>query len=153
MILSCPAPRAIGRLGGLLLLSVVLFACSSSSVKRSAPSDSPLPPCPDTPNCERTARPYPVDAPTLFAAAQRALDALGPVELQVQPEARRAAAVYRVAFVFKDDVDVAVESTDDESTLHVRSASRVGHSDLGVNRRRVDRFFRAVDEALDARSD
>jgi len=61
--------------------------------------------------------------------------------------------VYRVALLFKDDVDVAVEPSADGSTLHVRSASRVGHSDLGVNRRRVARFFRAVDEALDAASD
>ena len=122
-------------------------------MNRSAPSDSPLPACPETPNCERTARTYSVDASALFAAAQRGLDALGPLELQVQPEDRRASAVYRVALLFKDDVDVAVESSPDGSTLHVRSASRVGHSDLGVNRRRVDRFFRAVDEALDAASD
>ena len=121
-------------------------------MNRSAPPDSLLPACPETPNCERTARPYSVDASSLFAAAQRGLDALGPVELQVQPEARRASAVYRVALLFKDDVDVAVESSAEGSTLHVRSASRVGHGDLGVNRRRVDRLFRAVDEALDDQS-
>ncbi|MFP4228825.1 MAG: DUF1499 domain-containing protein [Salinivenus sp.] len=114
-----------------------------------APStDSPLPPCPETPNCERTARSYAAAPEDLFEAAQIALEALGPVELQIRPEERRASAVVRVAFLFKDDVDVAVEPRENGSTLYVRSASRVGYSDLGVNQRRVNRLFKAVEEAL-----
>lgn len=112
---------------------------------------NPLPPCPDTPNCERTSRTYAVPPDTLYAAAQRALESLGPTHLRLAPEAHRAEAVYRVALVFKDDVDVAVEpspSADDGSILFIRSASRVGYSDLGVNRRRVERFFKALDQTL-----
>jgi len=57
--------------------------------------------------------------------------------------------VYQVALIFKDDVDVAVRARDDGgSALYVRSASRVGYSDLGVNQRRVERLLRAVDRAL-----
>lgn len=135
--------------GWLLLVPAVLFlACTSPSVNRTPRPDNPLPPCPDTPNCERTSRSYSVGADTLFSAAQDALDALGPTELQVQPDAKRASAVYRVALIFKDDVDVAVAAQDTGSVLFVRSASRVGESDLGVNRRRVERFFQAVDDAL-----
>jgi uncharacterized protein (DUF1499 family) len=112
-------------------------------------SASPLPPCPDSPNCVRTARAFAADADTLLMAAQRALAAMGPVELTLEPEAARLHAVFRVALVFKDDVSVAVTTDDgggggaapDRATLHVRSASRLGYSDLGVNRRRVDRFF------------
>jgi uncharacterized protein (DUF1499 family) len=59
-----------------------------------------------------------------------------------------ASAVYRVAWIFKDDVDVAVESDTAGSVLHLRSASRIGHSDLGVNRRRVQRILDAVEEQL-----
>jgi uncharacterized protein (DUF1499 family) len=88
----------------------------------------------------------------LFSAAQSALDALGPVELRVSPDANRASAAYRVAFLFTDDVDVAVAAQEEGSVLYVRSASRVGHSDLGVNRRRVHRFFEAVTEALEPAS-
>jgi uncharacterized protein (DUF1499 family) len=60
----------------------------------------------------------------------------------------RASAVYRVALVFKDDVQIAVDSMESGSRLHVRSASRVGQSDLGVNRRRVQRLLRHLEEAL-----
>ena len=121
--------------------------CSTPSLP-TAHSSNPLPACPDSPNCERISQAYDVPPDTLFAATQRALDALGPSAMQVQPDAKRATAVYRVALVFKDDVDVAVDSTAAGSRLHVRSASRVGHSDLGVNARRVDRLLRAVDERL-----
>jgi len=39
-------------------------------------------------------------------------------------------------FRFVDDVEFHVDET--AKLIHVRSASRVGHSDLGVNRRRVE---------------
>ena len=113
--------------------------------------DNPLPLCPDTPNCERTARPYDIPPDTLFVAAQRALEALGPITLRLpdSPSGRRAEAVYRVALVFKDDVDVAVRTRDDGgSVLYVRSASRVGHSDLGVNRRRVRNLLETMEKIL-----
>jgi uncharacterized protein (DUF1499 family) len=117
--------------------------------------DNPLAACPDTPNCERVAWGYGVPPDTLYRAAERALESLGPVTLRrpgTRPDAsspRRLEAVYRVALIFKDDVDVAVRPRNDGgSALYVRSASRVGHSDLGVNRRRVDRFLTAVESAL-----
>ena len=104
-------------------------------------SASPLPPCPDSPNCARTARAFEADADTLLMAAQRALATMGPVELTLEPDEARLHAVFRVALVFKDDVSVAVTEDGAGATLHVRSASRLGYSDLGVNARRVKRFF------------
>ncbi|HHP7238100.1 DUF1499 domain-containing protein [Longibacter sp.] len=127
---------------GALLLSLPSYA-------QPVADSSPLQPCPDTPNCEETQRSYDTDPDTLFSATRAALNRLGPASIETQERARTAHAVYRVALVFKDDVHVAVtagESTG--STLHVRSASRVGYSDLGVNARRVERFFDAVDKAL-----
>jgi uncharacterized protein (DUF1499 family) len=85
----------------------------------------------------------------LFAAATSALRALGPVSVDTTAGTREAHAVYRVALVFKDDVNIAVTAEDDgSSTLHIRSASRVGYSDLGVNKRRVEDFFDALKNAL-----
>lgn len=145
---SAPAFRPTGvLLVGLFALGLIGTGCSSPSLP-TAHSSNPLPECPDSPNCERVSAAYDASPDTLFAATQRALDALGPSTLQARPDSMRAAAVYRVALVFKDDVDVAVDSTGTGSRLHVRSASRVGHSDLGVNARRVDRLLRAVDERL-----
>lgn len=133
----------------LVAAALTLPACMFSSGELPpATSDNPLPPCPDSPNCERTSRSYDVPADTVYAAVQRALDDLGPTELRLRPDSLRAAAVYRVVLVFKDDVDVAVQPAGNGSLLHVRSASRVGQNDLGVNRRRVHRLFSAVREHL-----
>lgn len=41
-------------------------------------------------------------------------------------------------FRFRDDVEILVD--DSAKVLQIRSASRVGHSDLGVNRKRVERL-------------
>lgn len=39
---------------------------------------------------------------------------------------------------FKDDLEIYLD--DATKTLHFRSASRIGYSDLGVNRKRYERF-------------
>ena len=140
----------VGVVTGALLAGLLGVGCSSSSgpLPSAAPSN-PLPDCPDSPNCERISTDYPVPADRLFARVQTALRDLGPARMRLRPDSLRADAVYRVAWLFKDDVAVAVEATADGSRLHVRSASRVGHSDLGVNRRRVQRLLDAVDAASD----
>ena len=144
--LHLPCPGALLALG---LLTVGLTLPSVSNAQ-SLP-ENPLPPCPDTPNCERTARPYEIPPDTLFVAAQRALESLDPVTLRLpnSPSGRRAEAVYRVALIFKDDVEVAVKArADGGSVLYVRSASRVGYSDLGVNRRRVRNLLETMEKIL-----
>ena len=144
---ASPPPSTGLFLVGLFALGLIGTGCSTPSLPP-AHSSNPLPECPPSPNCERLSQDYDVPADTLFGATTHALDALGPSSLELSPDSMRASAVYRVALVFKDDVDVAVDSTAGGSRLHVRSASRVGHSDLGVNARRVDRLLRAIDKRL-----
>lgn len=44
-------------------------------------------------------------------------------------------------FRFVDDVEFLIlEMSPEETVVHVRSASRVGHSDFGVNRKRVEKI-------------
>jgi len=45
-------------------------------------------------------------------------------------------------FRFKDDLELQVDA--DAGVVHVRSASRVGHSDLGANRKRVEAIRAAL---------
>ena len=47
-------------------------------------------------------------------------------------------------FRFVDDVDFRFD--DEARLIHFRSASRVGRSDLGVNRRRMEEMRRRYDE-------
>lgn len=65
------------------------------------------------------------------------------------PATERLHAVF-AAFIFRDDVDVWVQPDGDGAVLHIRSASRVGHSDLGVNGRRVGRFWKTLEATLQA---
>lgn len=43
---------------------------------------------------------------------------------------------------FKDDVEIYLD--DDAKLLHFRSASRLGYSDLGVNKKRYEAFVKAL---------
>jgi len=52
----------------------------------------------------------------------------------------RVDAEFRV-FFFIDDVKIVVEQIDQGCRVWIRSSSRVGESDLGVNKRRVNKFF------------
>ena len=109
--------------------------------------DNPLPPCPASPNCVRQTRRFDLPAETLFDRAREALEALGPSALKASPETRRLDAVFTV-FVFKDDVALRLEPDAAGAILHIRSASRLGYRDFGVNQRRVVQFFQALEKRL-----
>jgi uncharacterized protein (DUF1499 family) len=54
-------------------------------------------------------------------------------------------AEYRTKMGFVDDVEFYLDES--KKTVHFRSASRIGYSDLGVNRKRMQEFtslYRAV---------
>ena len=107
-----------------------------------------LPPCENRGNCLCTDH---GDAPPLSyagrspaearAAARRALMALGRTRV-ADESADRMHAECRV-LVFVDDVHLRFD--DAAGAVHVRSASRVGRNDLGVNRRRLARLRREWD--------
>jgi uncharacterized protein (DUF1499 family) len=58
-------------------------------------------------------------------------------------------AVYRIPLMgFKDDVDAIIEEEHGTTTLFIRSASRTGAYDLGVNKRRVRRILRKLESRI-----
>ncbi|NRA29288.1 MAG: DUF1499 domain-containing protein [Parvularculaceae bacterium] len=70
-------------------------------------------------------------------------------EIKADPEGMSISYVATVpVFGFKDDVDITVLSADGGSTLAVYSRSRVGYSDFGVNKRRVDGLLEAITAKL-----
>ena len=110
---------------------------------------NPLPPCPDLPNCVRRSERFAAAPATLCEAARAALDDVGAARVEADAGRRRLDALFAV-LLFKDDVAVAVEPAGDGAVLHIRSASRVGRHDLGVNARRVRKFMDALHARLDA---
>lgn len=148
-------PRALYALVPLVILA--LAGCARGPGNLAAPGEA-LRPCPSTPNCVSTeatdarhAMPAIPFRGTALEAQAHALQALlqeprTRVTLQA-PGYLRAESRSRL-FRFVDDVEVVVDGP--ARVLRFRSASRVGRSDLGVNRARMERFaarFRALNVA------
>jgi len=126
------------------------FGCAATSPSAGTPGvvNDRLAPCPASPNCvssqadDSAHRVAPLRYDGEVAAALERLVAV----LREMPRTRivgRDATTVRaecttLLFRFVDDVDLVVD--DAAHVIHVRSASRVGYSDLGVNRRRVERI-------------
>ena len=110
-----------------------------------------LEPCPATPNCvstraERDSQrmdPIPFSG-SLDEARSRLVDLLE-AEPRVRLEAvdrHRIVSVFTTRLMrFKDDVVFVLDP--EERVIHFRSASRVGRSDWGANRDRMERLTRA----------
>ncbi|MEM1094985.1 MAG: DUF1499 domain-containing protein [Bacteroidota bacterium] len=107
--------------------------------------DSPLPACSAAPNCVRVTWLYPQDTTAVRTAVLGALQQTSAASYAGADN--RIEAVYN-AFVFQDDVTVVIEPHNGGSAVHLRSSSRVGYSDFGVNGRRVSALKAALDAAL-----
>ena len=105
-------------------------------------SKSPLKPCPFSPNCIIVSKSVKRDSQELFADAKNALTGAGAESVNPKSADLKIDALFRIpVFGFNDDITIQIEENDHDSILHIRSASRVGFGDLGVNRRRVQRIL------------
>jgi uncharacterized protein (DUF1499 family) len=113
--------------------------------------DSKLMPCPKTPNCVNSQahdEKHYIEPINYSGARQAAHDRL----LQIIRSEKRTEILtdqedyIRVEFTsalfrFVDDVEFYFPKENaDDKVIHVRSASRVGSSDLGANRKRIERI-------------
>lgn len=120
-----------------------------------APGTRSLAPCPDRPNCVSTLAPDAAhrvepfrlrgDPAVAWSAAREAVAALPRTRI-VESETGylRAEATSRL-FRFVDDLELLL--VPEARRIDVRSASRVGYSDLGVNRARVESLREALARA------
>ncbi|MCJ8169003.1 DUF1499 domain-containing protein [Atopomonas sediminilitoris] len=120
----------------------VLAGCSGSLPQNLGLHDGKLSACPESPNCVSsyaTDDEHRIDAlPAPSGESQQRLMTLLQAQDRVavissQPgyvHATFTSAIMR----YVDDVEFVIEPTQ----IHVRSASRLGHSDLGANRKRVE---------------
>jgi uncharacterized protein (DUF1499 family) len=130
----------------LLYLVVMMVGCSGSRPSPTEATIGRLSACPDSPNCvssQSTDQRHAM-APlryegTVEKAMERLIEAVSGMKRAriVVTEGRYLHAEFTSAlFRFVDDVEFLLD--DGTKTIHVRSASRVGYSDLGVNRKRVE---------------
>ncbi len=140
----------------MLALSTSLMACSGSKPILGVDKGS-LEPCPDSPNCvssQAKDESQRIDAISFDGSYQTAhsklLNELGNMErVQIITEEDRyiRAEFTSRLFRFVDDVEFYFVDSSNKSTLiHVRSASRLGYSDLGVNRDRIEAIRNALSD-------
>jgi uncharacterized protein (DUF1499 family) len=140
----------------LLILAVgarwLLLASSSRSPRNIVAQKEKLSPCPRRPACvssqaqDPARRVEPIVAPgrvdVALDRAQRAIASMsGGRVVEVEGPYLRAEFTSRL-FRFVDDLELLWDSS---GVFHVRSASRVGSSDLGANRRRVESLRRTFE--------
>jgi uncharacterized protein (DUF1499 family) len=123
-----------------------MFGCSGTRPRDLGLQGGRLRPCPDTPNCvssevgtapDKLVQPFAAPSGRADFARLAALVAAWPrTEVITTSDGYLHAESTSLLLRFKDDVEFRLDS--DARVIHVRSASRLGKGDLGVNRKRVE---------------
>ena len=129
-----------------LLLSMPLFSCTGKRPANLGVEGSRLAPCPSSPNCVSSDAADSTHSIAAFALAIPSRDAWLAVRGSVESLPRTKiisetddylhAECTSAFFGFVDDLELHLRTS--EGVIAVRSASRLGYSDLGVNRRRIE---------------
>ena len=138
--------------------SVSILIMASALAAHSAPSSGvgrPLPPCPDSPNCvcSQATDPRHAISPLQYTGAsadamrrlQHTLSELPRVRIVTASDVYLHAEFTSAVLRFVDDIEFVIDPA--QQRIDVRSASRVGHYDFGVNRKRVETIRRAFERA------
>jgi uncharacterized protein (DUF1499 family) len=135
----------MSRIAPCLALAVCLGLASCAAAGPSGPDGGRLRACPGSPNCvnseEGGVPPLPAAGDAGWARLREAVTALGG-SIEREEDAYMHATFRSRLFGFVDDL----ECRRDGDVVQVRSASRTGWWDLGVNRRRVENIRRALGE-------
>jgi uncharacterized protein (DUF1499 family) len=130
----------------MLVVTVILMACSTNQNMKPGVTDGELSPCPESPNCVSSIsknKSHYVEPLSYKGSLEEAREKLISVinsmkraEI-VTAETNYLHATFTSAlFRFVDDVEFSFD--DQKKIINVRSASRTGYSDLGVNRKRIE---------------
>jgi uncharacterized protein (DUF1499 family) len=147
----------VAVIAAVLLVRCSILGHSSKSGQPPGLVSGTLAPCPDKPNCVSSEAGEDADhqiAPLDYSAIspeeawakiQQVIKALGG-EVTIVEDEYIAATFSSFLFKFTDDVECRLDAP--QNQIHIRSASRVGHSDLGVNRKRAESIARSFGEGV-----
>ena len=138
----------------ILWFPLFLFGCSGMKPTDLGCIAGKLAPCPNSPNCvssqsqDRSRHVDPLAYRGSFSEArQRLLSVLrNETRIEVLETGDRYLHVTFTSALFRfvDDVEFCFDT--DANLIHVRSASRTGYFDFGVNRKRIERIRNAFSE-------
>ncbi|MCK4866158.1 MAG: DUF1499 domain-containing protein [Gammaproteobacteria bacterium] len=128
-------------------LVIYFFILGQQSKSKQTPGliDGHLSKCPDTPNCFNTeikdhARHYisPIktsgNTSDSLSKLKNIVRNMGGI-IQVENENYFSAIFSSSVFGFVDDLEIRIDTKN--NVIHIRSASRVGRSDMGINKKRI----------------
>lgn len=141
--------------GALLLICVSLCACSGSPPADLGDGSRGLAPCPGSPNCVSSLAPdeahfiapfrYTRPRPEVEAALKEHLRSRERVRITREEPGYLRAEATTLLMRYVDDLEFWFRAP---GVIEIRSASRLGYSDLGVNRRRIESIRTALADWL-----
>ena len=143
----------------LLALSLAsLISCMSSRPDNLGVKNGSLAACPETPNCVCSQCPrentehfitpvsYSISEDSLRVLITEVLEEMARTKIVTATDNYFHVESTTLLLRFVDDFELYIDSR--QNLLHFRSASRVGRSDFGTNRKRVENFKRVFSEKL-----
>lgn len=134
------------RLIALISSLAILPACAGERPLDLGIFDGKLRGCPSSPNCVSSFAPdekhqiaslkYSASKTEMLARLKSVIEKMEGVTVVIESDNYLYAEFTSKLFRFVDDVEFLLD--DETKTLHFRSASRLGRSDLGVNRKRIE---------------
>ena len=137
------------------VIALAVLSALATKPKNLGANNGRLAPCPNSPNCVSTRSSdsqhtieaivfdeSPEDAMRRLKAA---LAVIPRMELLTETESYLHAEVSSLIFRFRDDLEFVIDRQ--AKVIHFRSASRVGHSDLGANRARMEEIRKAFEQS------
>lgn len=129
-----------------IIIAVFLIGCTGSRPARLGVTSGKFIPCPDSPNCVCSQDPVQSRSiePLIYKGTPEEVRTrlLGVIRGMKQAKVVTAQERYlhveftSAVFRFVDDAEFFID--DAQKVIHMRSASRLGHYDFGVNRKRME---------------
>jgi uncharacterized protein (DUF1499 family) len=126
--------------------SLFLLGCAQNRSRSIGINDGQLSPCPESPNCvssqsadeKHSIDPlsYGVPDSDPMAKLKEIISSMKRSRIVAEEDNYLRAEFRSALFRFVDDVEFHLDT--DNRVIHVRSASRTGHYDFGVNRKRIE---------------
>jgi uncharacterized protein (DUF1499 family) len=155
---ALPSLKLSLYLTGAMAFTLLLSACSGTRPITMGDARTSIDSCPETPNCVSSlsdptddehfinalASPDGITTNALLARIAKQIDKDPDAELIVNTPTYLYAEYTSDLMQFIDDVEFLSDT--DLGIVEVRSASRIGRSDFGVNRSRIDMIRQSVDK-------
>jgi uncharacterized protein (DUF1499 family) len=127
----------------------------STATQAKSMAEKQLPACPNSPNCVSSQaadaghfiEPFKIagNVEEAWAALKKALASQSRTVITYETGDTLHAQATSLVFRFVDDIDVMLDT--EARLIDIRSASRTGHSDFGVNRKRVEMLRAQLQQA------